>query len=62
MHSKIFWQQVTHIEDMPPRLGEFQEAQRPLCQASRQAMQAKGIQALFKHQAEAIDAATAGLC
>ena len=52
--------QVTHIEDVPPRVGADQCTKAPLSPASLAVLRARGIPRLFKHQAEAIDAALAG--
>ena len=45
---------------MMARIGTFRDTQKPLSPASRRALMDRGIDKLFKHQAEAIDAATDG--
>lgn len=52
--------QIAHVEDKAARVGEFKETRQPLSSASRCALNGRGIDRLFKHQAEAIDAAVAG--
>ena len=53
--------QVAYVEDLPTRIGAYRCPSRPLSEASQRALRAKGFAKLFEHQAEAIDAATAGI-
>ena len=53
--------QVAYVEDLPTRIGAYRCPTRPLSEASQRALRAKGFDKLFEHQAEAIDAATAGM-
>jgi DEAD/DEAH box helicase domain-containing protein len=52
--------QIAHTEPIPPRPAQYAAPQAPLHPALKQALVARGIQQLYRHQAEALDAARAG--
>lgn len=53
-------EQITHVEDIPPREPVLGELERPLPEAIGAALEAAGVAGLYSHQAQAIDAARRG--
>ena len=52
--------QVVHVEALPARRARFAATAQPLPEAIMKALQSDGIEQLYTHQAQAIDAARAG--
>ncbi len=52
--------QLEHIEVLPARAGRFAEPDQPLGDELRRLLGARGIERLYSHQAQALDAARAG--
>jgi DEAD/DEAH box helicase domain-containing protein len=52
--------QLTHREDIPPRRAAYSELERPLAPKLQHALESSGVESLYSHQAEAIDAARNG--
>jgi DEAD/DEAH box helicase domain-containing protein len=52
--------QVAHWEDIPAREASYSALSRPLSPLLQQALEDSGIESLYSHQAEAIDAARDG--
>jgi len=52
--------QIVHLERIPARPARYGELSAPLPKALEQALNEKGIQRLYSHQAEAIDAVRRG--
>lgn len=52
--------QIAHVEQLPPRTASYGEPRLPLPPALATALAKRGIHQLYRHQAEAIDAARAG--
>ncbi len=51
---------VVHIEHLPPRPPRYADPARPLPSSLREALRRKGIERLYLHQAQAVDAVRAG--
>ncbi len=54
--QKFFAAQVRHVEALPRRAAEYADPAEPLHPAVRAALAAEGIDRLYSHQVEAIDA------
>ncbi len=52
--------QIVHIEDIPPRPARFAEPSRPIPDALGLRLREMGVEALYTHQAQALDAVRAG--
>ena len=52
--------QIAHWEDIPPRSPTYADLKQPLARDLQLALEASGVQRLYAHQAEAIDAARGG--
>ncbi len=52
--------QLVHLESLPERAGRYGEPADPLPQAITTLLAGRGIEQLYAHQAEAVDAARAG--
>ncbi len=52
-------QQLVHVQELPERGGRFADPERPLPAALQQLLAQQGIEQLYEHQAQAIDAARA---
>ena len=52
--------QIVHLETIPPREARYAEPAQPLQPALRDALSSQGIDALYEHQATALDALAGG--
>ena len=52
--------QIVHLETIPPRDARYAEPAQPLQPALRDALSSQGIDALYEHQATALDALAGG--
>jgi DEAD/DEAH box helicase domain-containing protein len=52
--------QLAHVEILPERIAEYQQPRRALPERLHAALVARGIDALYTHQAECVDLARAG--
>ncbi len=52
--------QLEHVEQLPERIGQFAEPSAPLPAAVARLLAARGIDALYTHQVETLEAARAG--
>jgi DEAD/DEAH box helicase domain-containing protein len=58
-HAPGYRGQMEHIRELPGRAARYGEPAEPLHPATRQMLSALGVERLFVHQAEALDAARA---
>ncbi len=60
--TRVAWStQIVHTEQIPARAAKYSEPAALLSAPVRAALSARGVTRLFTHQAQAIDAARAGL-
>ena len=52
--------QIVHVRDVPARAAELADPAEPLGPAARQMLAARGIERLYRHQAQAVDAVRDG--
>ena len=54
------WLQIVHMEDLPARQPQYALPSHPLSEPVQAALAARGINQMFTHQAQAVDAVMAG--
>ena len=59
-HSADYRGQIVHVEVLPARPARTRDPERPLARQVREALAAIGIEALYTHQADALDAVRRG--
>ncbi len=58
--QKFYQGQLVHVEHIPPRPPEYASLEKPLARSLVEAVKAGGADRLYRHQAEAINAARRG--
>jgi DEAD/DEAH box helicase domain-containing protein len=53
-------ERVVHVEQLPPQMAQWSEPTQPLPAPLQQALRARGLNRLYAHQADAVDAVRAG--
>ena len=59
-HFNTAWLQIVHMEDIPARQPQYALPSHPLSEPVQAALAVRGINQMFTHQAQAVDAVTAG--
>lgn len=59
-HDKDYAGQIVHVEELPRREAVFKDLSRPLDERVARVLRERGVQRLYSHQADAIEAVRAG--